>query len=251
MISDMKGLYLEGINKTYGNVRAVENISQEINSGEFFTLLGPSGCGKTTMIRIIAGLLEQTAGTILIDGKESTKAGAEKGVVFQADAVFPWKTVLKNVEFSLKVKGIAKKEREKIANKYIELVGLKGYENNLPKTLSGGMKKRVDVARTYASDPEVLLMDEPFGALDAQTKSKMQDELLEIWQKETKTVFFITHDLDEALFLSDRIAILSSTTPSYVKTIYNNPLARPRHGDQKLTDEFQKERREVWKLFHE
>ena len=228
-----------------------ENINLELKDNEFFCVVGPSGCGKTTLIRIIAGLLEATAGNILIDGKVSNKANANKGVVFQADAVFPWKTVLGNVEFGLKIQGIHKDERRKIAMQYIELVGLKGYENRLPKTLSGGMKKRVDVARTYAANPEVLLMDEPFGALDAQTKAMMQIDLLEIWHREMKTIFFITHDLDEALFLSDRIAFLTENKPSTVKAIYENPLPRPRTETMKLSDEFQKERREVWKIFHD
>ena len=228
-----------------------KNINLGIKNNEFFCVVGPSGCGKTTMIRIIAGLLEASSGNILIDGKISNKADSNKGVVFQADAVFPWKTVLGNVEFGLKIQGLPKEQRKKIAMQYIELVGLKGYENRLPKTLSGGMKKRVDVARTYAANPEVLLMDEPFGALDAQTKAMMQVDLLDIWQREMKTVFFITHDLDEALFLSDRIAFLTESKPSSIKSLYENPLPRPRTEALKLSDEFQKERREVWKIFHE
>jgi NitT/TauT family transport system ATP-binding protein len=209
------------------SVSAISDLNLVIHEGEFVSLIGPSGCGKTTILRMIAGLEIPTEGTIYERGKIVEGPGPDRGMVFQEFALFPWRTVIKNIEFGLEIKGIPKEKRREIALHYIDIVNLEGFENALPNELSGGMKQRVGIARALANEPDVLLMDEPFGSLDAQTRNIMQKELLDIWQKTNKTVIFVTHSVDEALYLSDRIAVLTSR-PATIKKIFPIPLPRPR-----------------------
>lgn len=206
---------------------AIDDFSLEVEDGEFVCVLGPSGCGKTTLLRIIAGLSTQTSGTIEVNGIPVEGPGPDRGMVFQEFALFPWRTVQKNVEFGLELKKMGSKERLRIASHYIDLVGLKGFEGSYTYELSGGMKQRVGIARALANEPAILLMDEPFGALDAQTRNLMQKELLRIWQETKKTVIFITHSVDEACYLADRIVVLT-TRPGRIKEIFNIDWKRPR-----------------------
>ncbi|MBR6852272.1 MAG: ABC transporter ATP-binding protein, partial [Lachnospiraceae bacterium] len=212
------------------NSLVLKDVNLQIHEGEFHIFLGASGCGKSTLLNIIAGFLETTEGTVTLDGKEIKKPGAERGVVFQnADsAIFPWLTVRKNVEYGLKSKGIGKAERRKIADRSIELVGLKGHENKYPSELSGGMKQRVQIARSIAADPEVLIMDEPFGALDAQTRKTLQDELIDIWKETKKTILFVTHDISEAVYLGQNISIFSVAPEANIVSRVEVPFAYPR-----------------------
>ncbi|HTY47434.1 MAG TPA: ABC transporter ATP-binding protein [Methanomassiliicoccales archaeon] len=206
---------------------AISEFDLEINEGEFVCILGPSGCGKTTLLRMIAGLDFPTSGEIQINGKRITGPGSDRGMVFQEFALFPWRTVRRNVEFGLEIRGVPKGERKEISDRYIELVGLTGFENTHPYALSGGMKQRVGIARALANNPAILLMDEPFGALDAQTRNLMQKELLRIWSETKKTVVFITHSVDEAVFLADRIVVMT-TRPSTIRNIFPISWERPR-----------------------
>lgn len=214
--------------ETDGRVVAIDSLNLDVYEGELLSILGPTGCGKTTLLRIIAGFEQPTSGRVLLNGKEVRESGSDRGVVFQEFALFPWRTVKKNIEFGLEIKGLAKEKREEISQKYIDLVGLAGFENAYPKELSGGMKQRVGIARALANDPMVLLMDEPFGSLDAQTRNFMQRELLDIWVKTKKTIIFVTHSVDEAVYLADRIMVMTAR-PGRVKTITDvSMLKRPR-----------------------
>ncbi len=213
--------------KEEGVMTAIENFSLDVEQGEFICVLGPSGCGKTTLLRIIAGLETATSGQILLNGKEISGPGSDRGMVFQEFALFPWRTVRKNIEFGLEIKKKSPKEKQEISQSYIDLVGLKNFEDYHPFQLSGGMKQRVGIARALANDPAVLLMDEPFGALDAQTRNLMQKELLRIWQETKKTVIFITHSVDEACYLADKIIVMTSR-PGTIKEIFTVPIPRPR-----------------------
>lgn len=206
---------------------AISGFDMEVRNGEFICLLGPSGCGKTTVLRIIAGLLPATSGSITLNGEEISGPGSDRGMVFQEFGLFPWRTVKRNIEFGLDIQKKGEQEKEEISKRYIELVGLTGFENSHPNQLSGGMKQRVGIARALASNPAILLMDEPFGALDAQTRNQMQKELLRIWQETKKTIIFVTHSVDEAVFLADRVVVLTSR-PGKVKTIHKIGLPRPR-----------------------
>lgn len=208
-------------------ITALEDFNLEVQEGEFVCLLGPSGCGKTTVLRIVAGLENKTSGTVMIHGKEVGSFRPRVGMVFQEFALFPWRSAKKNVEFGLEVKGVPESERTAISTKYLDLVGLRGFEVAYPKELSGGMKQRVAIARALANEPEVLLMDEPFGSLDAQTRNLMQRELLRIWSTARKTVLFVTHSVDEAVYLADRIVIMTAR-PGKVREIIDVPLERPR-----------------------
>ena len=199
-------------------VLALDAVSLEVRQSEFIALLGPSGCGKSTLLYLIGGFLPVEKGEIRVDGKPVAGPGPDRGIVFQHFALFPWKTVRGNVLYGLERQGMAKAEREKRAMEYIELVGLHGFEDSYPSQLSGGMKQRAAIARTLAFDPQILLMDEPFGALDAQTRGLMQMELLRIWQRTPKTVIFVTHDVQEAVLLSDRVAVMTAR-PGRIKTI--------------------------------
>jgi len=206
---------------------AIADFDLDVEEGEFVCILGPSGCGKTTILRIIAGLESQTRGKILLNGKEISGPGSDRGMVFQEFALFPWRTVRRNVEFGLELKGIPPEERRERTQKFIELVGLNGFEDYHPYQLSGGMKQRVGIARALANQPAILLMDEPFGALDAQTRNLMQKELLRIWSETKKTVIFVTHSVDEALYLADRIVVMTAR-PSSIGQIYEIKWPRPR-----------------------
>jgi NitT/TauT family transport system ATP-binding protein len=200
------------------DVLALERVSLEVREREFLALLGPSGCGKSTLLYLIGGFLPIESGKIVVDGRPVTGPGPDRGIVFQNFALFPWKTVRKNVLYGLERQRLPRAERESRAQSFIDLVGLTGFEDSYPLHLSGGMKQRVAIARTLAFDPRMLLMDEPFGALDAQTRSLMQSELLAIWQKTRKTVIFVTHDVHEAVYLADRVAVMTAR-PGRIKTI--------------------------------
>ncbi|EIJ82256.1 ABC-type transporter, ATP-binding protein [Bacillus methanolicus PB1] len=225
---------------------ALSNINLEIQNGEFFTIVGPSGCGKSTLLDLLAGLSEPTSGELLIDNQPVKGTGLNRGIVFQQYALFPWKTALGNIEFGLEAKGIAKKERIDIAKEYLSLVGLSRFANHYPHELSGGMKQRVAIARSLAYDPEILLMDEPFAALDAQTRDSLQIELLAIWEKTKKTIIFITHGIDEAVFLGQRVAIMTSR-PGKIKQIIDIPFtAHDRDEHLRSHHLYAELREEVW-----
>ena len=206
---------------------ALQKVSFDVKDGEFVCLLGPSGCGKTTLLRIIAGLEVLTSGEITLNGVTITGPDPKRGMVFQQYSLFPWRTVIDNITFGLEMQGIKKAEARKQVEKYIDLVGLEQFKNSYPYELSGGMQQRAAIARALANEPEVLLMDEPFGALDAQTRNILQDELLKIWEQRHVTILFVTHSVDEAVFLSDRIVIMTSR-PGRVREIVNVELPRPR-----------------------
>ena len=208
-------------------VQALHSVSLEVREGEFLAVVGPSGCGKSTLLEIMAGLLTPTRGGVYIRGQPVRRPHPEIGVVFQEDSAFPWLTVLENVEFGLKMRGVPARRRREAALAMIELVGLKGFEHHLPHQLSGGMRQRVAIARTLVLQPRIILMDEPFGALDAQTRLSMGDELLRICDRLHATVFFVTHDIAEAVRLADRI-VLMSARPGTVRQVLDNPLPRPR-----------------------
>lgn len=205
----------------------VKDVSLDVFENEFVVFLGPGHCGKSVIINMIEGLLAMTSGVIELDGVPIHGSDPRIGMVFQTTALMPWKTVMENTELGLKFAGVSKSERRTIAQKYIDLVGLTGFEKAYPSQLSGGMKQRVGIARAYTYNPEILLMDEPFGALDAQTRYAMEEELSRIWQQQKRTVIFVTNNIEEAVFLSDRI-VLFSECPAQIKTIYQNPLPRPR-----------------------
>ncbi len=206
-------------------VRALEDVSLEVRGREFVALLGPSGCGKSTLLYLIGGFLPTGTGTIRVDGEPVTRPGSDRGIVFQHFALFPWKTVRANVLYGLEKLGLSRAEREERARSFIDLVGLNGFEDSYPSQLSGGMKQRTAIARTLAIDPQILLMDEPFGALDAQTRSLMQTELLGIWQRSPKTVLFVTHDVQEAVYLAERVVVMSAR-PGRVKAIVDTNFDR-------------------------
>lgn len=228
-----------------GKMGALNGVSLDIFENEFVCVVGPSGCGKSTLLNIIAGLLEPTSGKIYCDGKEVSGTGTERGVVFQQYALFPWLTVKKNVMFGLELQKIRETEAEAIAMRYLKMVQLEDFKDHYPKELSGGMKQRVAIARAYAVNPEILLMDEPFGALDAQTRTQLQSELLEMWEREQKTCFFITHDVDEAILLAQRVVIMSAR-PGRIKEIVNIDIPYPRTQETKMTREFLELRNHIW-----
>ena len=228
-----------------GEMVALNGVSLDIHDNEFICVVGPSGCGKSTLLNIIAGLLEPTEGKVYCDDKEVTGTGTERGVVFQQYALFPWLTVRKNVMFALEMRGIKKKEAKDKAMEYLEMVDLAKFADSYPKELSGGMKQRVAIARAYAAEPEVLLMDEPFGALDAQTRTQLQTELLETWEKHNKTCFFITHDVDEAIILAQRVIIMSAR-PGRIKEIVDINIPYPRTQETKMTQEFIELKNHIW-----
>ena len=228
-----------------GEMIALNGVNLDIHENEFITVVGPSGCGKSTILNIIAGLLEPTSGNVYVDGKKVEGPGPERGVVFQQYALFPWLTVLQNVMFGPEMRRMPKEQCLEIARKYIKLVGLEEFENSYPKELSGGMKQRVAIARAYANNPEVLLMDEPFGALDAQTRAQLQTELLKTWEGEKKTCFFITHDVDEAILLAQRVVIMSAR-PGRIKRIVDIDIPYPRDQATKNDPRFMELKAEVW-----
>lgn len=220
-------LCIGGISHHYGALPVLENISFNIQEGEFICIIGPSGCGKTTLLRIIADLLPPSGGQILFNGGRILAERGDIGYVFQENALFPWMTVGQNVDFHLEVRGIERKERKSIVEKYLNLVGLAQFQDYYPKSLSGGMKQRLALARVLAYKPKIILMDEPFVALDAQTRNSLQEQLLELWAREKQTILFITHNFDEAAFMADRIVILTAR-PAQVREIIHVNLLRPR-----------------------
>ncbi|MGE0213636.1 MAG: ABC transporter ATP-binding protein [Parvibaculaceae bacterium] len=220
---------VKGVSKIYeGGVEALSDITLDIPEGRLTSLLGPSGCGKTTLLKIIAGLLEPTSGEVTVDGRVVTGPGPERAFVFQDFALMPWASVMRNAAFGLELRGVGKSEREAIAGRYIAQVGLKGFENSFPHELSGGMRQRVGLARALAVDAKVLLMDEPFSAVDEQTRRKFQEDLLALVEKERKTFIFVTHSIEEAVYVSDRIVLLARR-PSRVSSIVEPDI--PRGGD--------------------
>ena len=231
-------LKVSNISKTFFNKKdyftAIEDVSFDVRDGEFLVILGPGRCGKTVLLNIIAGLVEKTSGSVIYDGKEINGVDPEMGMVFQKTALMPFNTVMENVELGLKFSGMDKKKRREICQKYIDLVGLQGFENSYPNALSGGMKQRVGIARAYANNPKLLIMDEPFGALDAQTRYSMQNEVLRIWEQEKRTVIYVTNNIEEAIYLGTRIVLLSKC-PASVKAEYTIDLPRPR---DMVSDEF-------------
>lgn len=228
-------------------ITVLDNFQLQVQEGEFLSILGPSGCGKSTFLSILAGLTSKTSGELIVDGQPVNGVNKKHSVVFQGYALFPWLTVVENVETGLEIRGVPKKERREIALEYINLVGLYTFANRYPHELSGGMKQRVAIARSLAYDPDVLLMDEPFGALDAQTREILQTELLRIWEASKKTIIFITHSLDEAIYLSDRVAIMTAR-PGRVKKIIDIPLERPRQFEIRNSEEFVQLRQEAWEV---
>lgn len=216
------------IQKGTQRVHVLEDVSVSVRKNEFLVILGPGQSGKSTLLRIIAGLEVPTKGDVYLDGAEVTGPGADRGLVFQSYMLFPWKTVLGNVELGPKLRGVPKAERRDIARHYIELVGLKGFENHYPHQLSGGMKQRVGIARAYSNSPEVMLLDEPFGQLDAQTRYFMEKETARIWETEKRTVLFVTNNIEEAIFLGDRIISLKGKLPGRMHETYEVNLPRPR-----------------------
>jgi NitT/TauT family transport system ATP-binding protein len=233
-----------------GETTALEKTSFTIEEGEFVTILGPSGCGKSTVLRIVAGLEEATSGQVLLDGQEISGPGPDRGMVFQSYTLYPWLTVKENIGFGLKLKGVSQKERDDIARHYLTLIGLEGFENHYPVQLSGGMKQRVAIARALANDPKILLMDEPFGALDAQTRNIMQEVLLKAWEESRKTILFITHDIDESIFLADSVYVMTAR-PGRLKKKIPIQLPRPRAFNVKGTPEFAAYKEELLSLIRE
>ncbi|MBI3091880.1 MAG: ABC transporter ATP-binding protein [Candidatus Tectomicrobia bacterium] len=232
-------------------VLAIDEVSLEVRENEFVAIVGPSGCGKSTLLYMVAGFLDLTAGEIKVNGKPVEAPGPDRGIVFQHFALFPWKTVLRNVTYGLEEQKIPKAEREKIARKHIDMVKLTGFEHHYPSQLSGGMKQRVAIARTLAFDPEVLLMDEPFGALDAQTRGVMQEELLSIWSKRKKTVLFVTHDVREAVYLADRVVIMTAR-PGRIKEIVDTKFAGYKSTEEVLESAaFAQKTHQIWKSVRE
>ncbi|TNC90684.1 MAG: ABC transporter [Thalassolituus sp.] len=232
-----------------GPVTALKNINLNIHKREFVCVIGPSGCGKSTLIRILAGLEQPSSGQVLLNGEPVTKPGPERGMVFQGYTLFPWLSVKENIMFGLRESGYDKSAAEQEARQWIDLIGLARFENSYPNQLSGGMKQRVAIARALANRPKVLLMDEPFGALDAQTRAKMQEYLLEIWKNIDITVFFITHDLDEAVYLADRILVLKAN-PGEIQELVEVPVPQPRSPDQFLSPEFLATKQHIEHLIH-
>ena len=229
------------------HVAVLRDFHLDVREGEFISILGPSGCGKSTFLSILAGLTERTGGDISLNGQPLRGIHPAQGVVFQGYALFPWRTVLQNIEVGLEIRGVPRAKRRAVAEEYLELVGLQGFGQRYPHEISGGMKQRVAIARSLAYQPEVLLMDEPFAALDAQTREILQGELLRIWEQHRKTIVFITHSLEEAVYLSDRVAVMTQR-PGRIKDIIDIPLARPRSAELRHTAEFAALRHRAWEV---
>jgi len=227
----------EFIQKSSQRVNVIDDISLDVRSNEFVVILGPGQSGKSTLLRIVAGLEIPTSGRVVLDGREVSGPGPDRGLVFQSYMLFPWKTVTGNVEIGPKLQGVGKKERREIAQHYIDLVGLNGFEKHYPHQLSGGMKQRVGIARAYANNPTVMLLDEPFGQLDAQTRYFMEKETARIWETDKRTVLFVTNNIDEAIYLGDRIVTLKGKLPGRMHEVYDVKLPRPReHTDMKFLE---------------
>jgi len=237
-------LRVEKVTRTFPPARkgaaptlALQPITLDVADNDFITILGPSGCGKSTLLRIVAGLDRASGGRVLLDGAEVKGPGSDRGMVFQSYTLFPWLTVTDNIAFGLRERGLPEAERNKIAHDWCARVGLKGFERNYPKQLSGGMQQRTAIARVLANDPKIMLLDEPFGALDNQTRALMQETLLDIWQRDTKTVLFVTHDIEESIFLASRVIVMSAR-PGRIKADVRVDLPYPRHYTVKTASEF-------------
>ncbi|MGD9877384.1 ABC transporter ATP-binding protein [Desulfococcus sp.] len=240
---------VKGVTKVFsskrGEVTALKDLSLDIRDGEFLVIVGASGCGKSTLLNLVAGFDSATHGEVLLDGRPVTGITPECGMIFQQYALFPWKTVQENVEFGLKMKRMPKSEREERAAKFIELVGLNGFERTYPHHLSGGMKQRVSIARSLANDPQVMLLDEPFAALDAMTRQVLQEQLVRIYEKHRKTIIFITHSIDEALLLSSSIVVMTAR-PGRIAQEITNDLPHPRNADVQLSERYLELKRHIW-----
>ncbi|MCY4730625.1 ABC transporter ATP-binding protein [Natronomonas gomsonensis] len=244
---------VDSVRKVYNEeVVAVGDVSLSIDEGDFVTVLGPSGCGKSTLLFMLGGFIEPTEGSITVDGASVTGPDPSRGMVFQESVLFPWMSIKKNITWGMKVLGIDEEEREQKAEEYIEMIGLDGFEDAYPNSLSGGMKQRAAMARVLAVNPSVLLMDEPFGALDAQTREMMQHELLDIWNQTGQTCMFVTHSIDEALYLSDYTVVLGSR-PSSVEAVVDvtERFGRPRSPEIRDTEEFTDLRQKIWDMIQE
>jgi NitT/TauT family transport system ATP-binding protein/sulfonate transport system ATP-binding protein len=238
----MSQLSIQGVSRTFTSAKGVATqallpVDFEVRENDFVTILGPSGCGKSTMLRIVAGLDSPTSGRVLLDGRPVEGPGADRGMVFQSYTLFPWLTIEQNIRFGLRERGMPEAQQKERAAYFIAKVGLRGFEQHFPKQLSGGMQQRTAIARALANDPKILLMDEPFGALDNQTRVLMQELLLGIWEAERKTVLFVTHDIDEAIFMANRVAVFSAR-PGRIKTELAVDLPHPRHYTIKTSPEF-------------
>ncbi len=243
----MSAIKIEQLDKIYPTnppVHALDKIDLDVQTGEFVALLGPSGCGKSTLLNLVAGFEQPTSGVLTVNGNTVTKPGPERGVVFQEAALFPWLNVWENVIFGPKTQGLAPKDYEERANEMLRIVGLSDFKKHLPVQLSGGMRQRVGIARILTLGSQVLLMDEPFGALDAQTRLTMQELLLSVWQQLKPTIVFVTHDIDEALFLADTIYVMSAR-PGRIQARLNVPLARPRTIEDTTSESFNAMKREI------
>ena len=226
-------------------VTALQDFNIYVGEGEFVSIVGPSGCGKSTFLNVLLGLIPPNSGEMAINGKTVEGPGHDRAMVFQEFGLLPWRTVLNNIELGLELQGMATTVRRAISQKFINMVGLAGFESHYPHELSGGMKQRVGIARALASDPEVLLMDEPFAALDAQTRDIMQAELLRIWQEAKKTVLFVTHQIEEAVYLSDRVIVMTRR-PGKMKKLIDIPLSRPRDYEMRVTQDFNNLKLAIW-----
>jgi NitT/TauT family transport system ATP-binding protein len=243
-------LSVSRLSKSFGDLDALRGISLGVERGEFISVVGPSGCGKTTFLRIVAGLERATAGEVSIDGRTARSPGTDRGFVFQNDSLLPWRTVFTNAMIGREITGSIGPDDRKRTMELLKLVGLEGFENYHPRQLSGGMRQRVNLARALAIDPEILLMDEPFAALDAQTREIMQTELLRIWERGQKTVLFVTHQIDEAVFLSDRVLVFARR-PGRIQAEIPIPLPRPRNLEIKRTAEFVALVDRIWRLIED
>jgi NitT/TauT family transport system ATP-binding protein len=246
----MISICVKNLNKCYrvreGDLPALSAVDLEVGEGEFVSIVGPSGCGKSTLLYILGGFIRADSGTVELGGKPVTGPGTDRGVVFQEYALFPWLTVTQNIRYGLEMTGVARREREETVRRLVRTIGLEGFEHRFPRELSGGMKQRVAIARTLAYDPSILLLDEPFGALDAQTRETMQDELLRLWQATRKTVVMVTHDVNEAVYLSDRVLVMSQRPGRMVAEF---TIAIDRSGNRETTmlnADFNVVRNEVW-----
>jgi ABC-type nitrate/sulfonate/bicarbonate transport system ATPase subunit len=241
--SSMTTLLLDGVARTFPGVRggaatiALQPTSLRVETNDFITILGPSGCGKSTLLRIVAGLDRPTSGRVLLDDVEVVGPGRDRGMVFQSYTLFPWLTVEENIRFGLREQGLPTARQREVAAHYIEQVGLAGFERHYPRMLSGGMQQRTAIARALANDPRILLLDEPFGALDHQTRGLMQELLLSIWEAERKTVLFVTHDIEEAIFMANRVVVMTAR-PGRIKDEVSVELGHPRHYTMKTTPAF-------------
>src|SRR5215468_8502065 len=246
----MHKLAISGLTKRFGALDALRRIDLSVERGEFIALVGPSGCGKTTFLRIVAGLEPATAGEVLLDGRAVVKPGGDRGFVFQTDNLLPWRTVLTNALIGPEVAGRAGPQERRRTLDLLKLVGLEGFESYYPRQLSGGMRQRVNLARALAIDPDILLMDEPFSSLDAQTREIMQTELMRIWEEGRKTVLFVTHQIDEAVFLSDRVLVLARR-PGRIREDIDIALSRPRALAVKRASEFVAYVDRIWRLIED